>query len=410
MTRSDKFLAATFAVAITLLSACGGGGSGAPGTAPVTPPAVAPTPTPTPAPTYSIGGTITGLGDRTGLALRNGSELLVIDRKASTFTFTQKSTQGSAYNVQIDHSPVGMYCSTTYPSGTVAQEAVQSVYVACSQKPQSASSSPLATNLVTNSLAADAAGNVYATDADNGVIRKITPAGIVSNLADTAGNALRFSNPSSVAVDAAGNVYVLDSNAVSKISPGGVVSRLLEHSNTLLGLAVDGSGTLYMGNNNLVQKLPAGGAPVTLAGSSAEGFVDGAAADARFLRPKVFAVDAAGTVYVTDQIYVSTLRKVTAQGRVNTQASGGSPMFGLAIDSFGTVFHGQVSQSSIRNSQGGFDSYIWSVVNADTPEGFYTNVILDGLQSNYFSAMAVDGRGALYIADRTRKTILKIQP
>src|SRR5262249_7594853 len=69
------------------------------------------------------------------------------------------------------------------------------------------------------SAAVDRAGNVYVADTSNDTIRKITPGGVVTTLAGTAGqagstdgtgSAARFFGPSSVAVDTAGNVYVTD--------------------------------------------------------------------------------------------------------------------------------------------------------------------------------------------------------
>ncbi len=69
-------------------------------------------------------------------------------------------------------------------------------------------------------LAVDSAGNLYVADADNSVIRKITPAGVVSSVAgqtgasagfaDGTGVNARFSRPNGVAVDGAGNLYVAD--------------------------------------------------------------------------------------------------------------------------------------------------------------------------------------------------------
>lgn len=86
-------------------------------------------------------------------------------------------------------------------------------------------------------IAVDAAGNLYVADTGNQVIRKITPAGMVSTLAgsaglagsaDGAGAAARFNRPGALAVDAAGTVYVADTQnfTVRKISPEGVVSTL----------------------------------------------------------------------------------------------------------------------------------------------------------------------------------------
>ena len=68
-------------------------------------------------------------------------------------------------------------------------------------------------------MAVDSAGNVFVADYDNHTIRKVTPAGVVTTLAGSAGNsgsadgtgsAARFYYPAGVAVDSAGNVFVAD--------------------------------------------------------------------------------------------------------------------------------------------------------------------------------------------------------
>ena len=88
-------------------------------------------------------------------------------------------------------------------------------------------------------VTADATGTLYVVDAGNHIVRKITPAGVVTTLAgsatgiagstDGAGSAAKFNTPYGIKLDAAGHVYVADTfNAtVRKISPTGVVSTVV---------------------------------------------------------------------------------------------------------------------------------------------------------------------------------------
>src|SRR5215510_8629456 len=80
-----------------------------------------------------------------------------------------------------------------------------------------------------------AADNVYVADLVTHIIRKVTTAGVVTTLAGTArmsgsadgtGADARFFNPAGVAVDSAGNVYVADlgNQVIRKITPAGVVT------------------------------------------------------------------------------------------------------------------------------------------------------------------------------------------
>src|SRR5208283_333227 len=70
-----------------------------------------------------------------------------------------------------------------------------------------------------NGVAVDNTGNVYVADSANHIIRKMTPAGVVTTLAGLSGHAgtndgtgsmVRFNYPDGIAVDNTGNIYVAD--------------------------------------------------------------------------------------------------------------------------------------------------------------------------------------------------------
>jgi sugar lactone lactonase YvrE len=240
-----------------------------------------------------------------------------------------------------------------------------------------------------NGLAVDSAGNIYVADTENDTIRKITPSGVVTTLAGSAGQvgstdgtgaAARFDQPYGVGLDAAGNVYVTDaSTTIRKITPSGVVTTLAGSAgqvgstdgtgaaarfNNALSLAVDGAGNVYVADtfNYTIRKITPSGVVTTLAGTAGQpGSTDGTGATARFNNPSGVALDAAGNVYATDA--VSTLRRITPDGVVTTVAgsAGGygsvdgsgtaakfEGLFGAAVDGAGNVYVADTLNDTIR--------------------------------------------------------------
>ncbi|MGO8679082.1 MAG: InlB B-repeat-containing protein [Limisphaerales bacterium] len=303
------------------------------------------------------------------------------------------------------------------------------------------------------SLALDAAGNVYVADATNCAIRKITPAGVVTTLAgklgvsgtnDAAtGAAARFYLPYGVALDTNGNVFVADTLncTIRKISPSGAVTTLAGLAGTAgstdgtnsgarfgypCGVAVDGGGNVFVadtGNNTIRQVSPAG-VVTTLAGSAASyGSTNGTGSGALFYSPLGVAVDGNGNVYVADT-YNSTIRKVTTPaGAVTTVAgavaasgsadgTGNAAQFrdpyGVAVDSHGMVYVSDLANNTIRqitpagvvttlagvaNSTGGTNDGTGSAASFGEPAG-----------------IAVDTNGNVYVAEYANHTIRKIAP
>jgi|SRR6476661_1529599 len=252
-------------------------------------------------------------------------------------------------------------------------------------------------------VAVDAAGAVYVADTGNRLIRRISPAGVVSTLAgqwgqpgsaDGVGAAARFESPTGVAVDGAGTVYVADAgnSTIRRITPDGRVRTWAGQANqpgftdgpgtsarfsAPVGLAVDAAGTVYVADqgNHRIRRISPAGFVTTLAGVAtlaeirgadgmygARGSSDGSAATARFNGPTGVAVDARGTVYVGDSGN-NTLRQINPAGDVRTVAgtphtlgqrdgAGAAARFdnpmGVAVDVAGTVYVCDAGNHCIR--------------------------------------------------------------
>ncbi|MDX9736438.1 MAG: SMP-30/gluconolactonase/LRE family protein, partial [Thermoanaerobaculia bacterium] len=131
----------------------------------------------------------------------------------------------------------------------------------------------------------DAAGNVWVADSANHTIRRITPSGVVTTVAGTAGYAgyvdgvgssARFYSPAGIAADRHGNVYVADySNArIRKVTGDGVVTTLLgPRDERPVGIQVDGSGNVFFGGHGsrAVFRMTPSGAVTPIAGGSGVG-------------------------------------------------------------------------------------------------------------------------------------------
>jgi hypothetical protein len=251
-------------------------------------------------------------------------------------------------------------------------------------------------------LATDASDNLYVPDLSNGLIRKITPAGVVTTFAsglngpggvavDASGNvyvaeysggrvlkytsagganfaiiATGISNPSGIAVDYAGNVFVAeqDGSSVYKITPAGVRTTFASGLRNPTGVALDASGNVYVAelNAHLIRKYtPTGATNIILAGSGSAAFADGSGTAASFSYPHGLAVDPLGNVYVAD-VNSNRVRKITPDGVVTTLAgtgavsslngSGSAATFnapaGIAIDPSGNIYVSEYYGHNIR--------------------------------------------------------------
>lgn len=122
-----------FAVAaVSVLSACGGGGSDspAPGNEPTTPTTPVP-PAPPPAEVrWTVGGTVSGLAAGQTLVLQNqGTDDFTLGANGS-FVMAASWPAGSRYDVAVKTQPTGQLCTVAQGSGTLSA-AVTDVSIAC---------------------------------------------------------------------------------------------------------------------------------------------------------------------------------------------------------------------------------------------------------------------------------------
>lgn len=165
---------------------------------------------------------------------------------------------------------------------------------------------------------------------------------------DGSGTAARFNKPTDIAIDAAGNLYVTeyDNFTIRKISPTGVVTTLAGTAGSEgttdgagaaarfggpYGVAIYNSNTLVVTdpwNTNIRLVNMFSGATTTLTGSTTGADsrqVDGTLAEARFKAPKGVAV-LQGIIYVADQ---NVIRAIDVAANSVTTFAGNKSEFGL---------------------------------------------------------------------------------
>jgi len=205
------------------------------------------------------------------------------------------------------------------------------------------------------SLATDLSGNIYAAVGmyhDASLIKKFSPTGTLLatwgsfkqlTYRDGDQDQARFTIISGIAVDETGLVYIADlgSYAIRLINLDGTVSTLAGGLGTgrpghgfedgpvataklgmVQGVAVTPSGDkVYVADDHAVRMIT-GGYVYTIAGGASKGFIDGAGPSARFFQLSGIAIDGAGSVYVTDNAYVSGVEPASYVRKVIKMTSG----------------------------------------------------------------------------------------
>jgi sugar lactone lactonase YvrE len=292
-------------------------------------------------------------------------------------------------------------------------------------------------------MAQDSSGNIYVADYGNARIRKITPAGVVTTYAgdgtlgfvnNATATSAEFSLASGLAMDSSNNLYVGDqsNNVIRKITPAGVVTTfagsgtagtangtgVAAQFSSPAGVAVDSSNNVYVADygNHMIRKITPAGVVTTVAGGT-RGYLDATGTSAQFNFPNQLTVDSAGNLFVADT-YNNMIRKITPAGVVTTFAGDGTAgtlngtgtaaefnvPLGITISADGTLYVADQGSARIRRiTSAGVVSTL-----AGSTTGF-ANGLGSNAQFNNVGGVLVTNSGNLYVADRTNYLVRLIQ-
>jgi len=303
-------------------------------------------------------------------------------------------------------------------------------------------------------VAVDSAGNYYVCDADNYMVFRVTPDGIIHSFA---GNGINFSSgdgglavnaalfiPTAVATDRAGNVYIAEyASRVRKVTPDGIISVFAgtgvdgfagdngpatqAQLDTPSGLATDNAGNVYISDsgNNRIRKVSPSGIITTIAGTGVAGSTgEGVSATSAQLNvPSRIAVDSQGNIYFIEKD-ARGIRKIDSRGVISTFAGGaldiseGIPalkagMLPLAVstDAAGNVYLLDLFLGALRKVD------TKGIINTVAGGGFQSGFSGDGgkaLNAVFHlgtgPAVAVDAAGVIYVADDGNSRIRRVTP
>ncbi|HZY36579.1 MAG TPA: gliding motility-associated C-terminal domain-containing protein [Mucilaginibacter sp.] len=341
-------------------------------------------------------------------------------------------------STQVSVTPSGFDCSTLGPQ-IVSVTAVNGSFNAASDANSATFNHPFGITM-------DGAGNFYVTDQLGNTIRKITPNGTVSTLAgdgkpisaDGKGLSAGFDAPSGIVADKTGNLYVTDYNSglIRKVAPDGTVTTIAGNNmgyaeldglgtaasfNEPAGIAIDQQGNLYVADqgSSRIRKILPNYLVITIAGSS-PGYADGNGTGAHFYGPAGLTVDAGGNLFVTDD-YNSRIRKIDPSGHVSTIAGSSTPgsfdgtgasagfdgIVGITTDGNGNLYVAESGGASkIRKVTGA--GVVTTLAGTGMPG--YSDNFAAKAQFNEPTGLLFDKKGNLYITDDANNRIRVLTP
>ena len=317
------------------------------------------------------------------------------------------------------------------------------------------------------SMALDAAGNLYIADTNHSVIRKVDTGGNLTTFAGTgtacegslascgdggAAISAELNYPYAIVLDGAGNLYIADTgdDVVRRVDAATQIITTVAGCtacgsysgdggpatgaglNGPFGVALDGAGNLYIADygNNVVRKVEAATQIIiTVAGNYTKGgsyFGDGGPATGAGLNvPFGVALDAAGNLYIADSSN-NTIRKVDAATQTITTVAGNytkggtysgdrgpatsaglNGPHGVAVDAAGNLYIADTFNTALRKVDAATQT-ITTAAGTGTPGYSGDGGPATAATLSNFNGIALDATGNIYIADTGDNIIRKV--
>lgn len=311
-------------------------------------------------------------------------------------------------------------------------------------------------------LAIDNSGNIFIADHINHRIRRVAADGTITTVAgsdsigstgdDGPATSAKLNYPSGVAIDSSGALYITDTmnHVIRKVVVGGNITlfagqrgvsgfqekdskgEYLEAKNAQLnaptGIAIDGSGNIYFCDtrNHRVRKIGTDGKIQTIAGTGEKGETGdgGKAVEAKLNSPTGVAVDAAGNVYIADQMN-HRVRKVDKDGIISTVAGTGLPGYSgngglatrarlfypccIALDKQGNLFIADRTNNRVRR----VDAQTGTISLAAGTGRFgddFDGRAAEQARLRFPMGLAADPQGRIYFSDNANSRVKLLTP
>ena len=394
-------------------------------------------------------------GPTLDLQLNNNETLNVTSNGKSTFKSLLPVASGYSVSLKDKQPPGFQWCVINNGTGTVT-DGENIVAVNCTSAigdvttiagtagVRGSNNGPAAgaTFDAPRGMVFDSAGNLYISDTNNYVIRKIDTTGNVSVFAGQQGVSGNLDGPFGtslignvrygITIDKNDNLYVSDAgnHTIRKIETNGTITTIAGVSGTFgfqdgpvftatfrqpQGLAFDSLGNLYVvdSGNYLVRKIGTDGLVTTIAGQQANSYtppLDGPKNVAVLGIPFTIVIDDNDILYVSDRS--TGIRRIDQEGNVSSLTSNASGIFSnatiLVKDHWGNFYTAGINSSSIivKFAPSGVASIIAGLKGspgyADGKGGLALFRDITGF--------AIDNSGNLFTAESYNHTIRKIVP